>query len=100
MCSDLAQRKLHECPIIFCALLLMCIASKLVSTEQSTLMEIQRRLSGDFAYYKLNSRLACNEETFVTDERQCVSNEDLLNGIINLIIYFVCLKNDTIIKIL
>ena len=88
MYSDLAQRKVYECPITLCALIFASIVCTLVCSEESVPLVIRRRLTGDFAYTDLNSTIACGNETFVTDERQCVSNNDLLNGMKFLMIVY------------
>ena len=65
-------------------LMIVLVQKSLQNDENTILVQVNRRLSNDIEYYSDNKTNTCNEElkvTLLVNERQCVTNEELLTGI-------------------
>ena len=69
------------------AIVFVYIINSLVSTkpcsEETVPVSVNRRPSGDIFVSESNISCTCNEDdnlTYLVAERQCVDNQDLLNG--------------------
>ena len=83
-----AQRKLLDrTAIILKVVALMCLVSTLVCSDDSEVEIpeiISRRLSDDVVFFRSGHVKICNlydNHTYMVDERRCVSNQELINGI-------------------
>lgn len=82
MYCDFVQRVLHEFSTLK-ALFFLSLVRIIAGSEESVVDEIIRRPSGDIAYLRSGSHTSCHDHdqlTYVMDERECISNEDLLYG--------------------
>ena len=83
LCTYLTQRRLYN-NFVLKAIVFVYIVSTSVwmCTEEIVPARVSRRLTGDAAFSESDSCTCINEGnlTYLVEERQCVKNQDLLNG--------------------
>ena len=64
-------------------LILLCvIASHCTVSDDNVPVEVRRRLGGDIVYVSSTGHFSCDKVnlTFLTSDRKCVKNQELING--------------------
>ena len=63
-------------------LTIVFVQKSLQKDEETAPVGVTRRLSGDIVFSNYNMHSACSVTytTYLVEERQCVSDQDLLNG--------------------
>ena len=87
MCTDWTQRRLCYQDFMLKMTMLVYIVCSLASTNPCSEeninepVRVSRRLDGDYVWSESESNpCSCTNLTYLVDERQCVNNQDLLNG--------------------
>ena len=75
---------------LFKTIAFMYLIGTLVCSEIEIPENITRRSSNDIVYFRSGYHESCNLDdnfTYIVDERRCESNQELINGIFNLIFF-------------